>query len=187
MTRAKQQSFNEWLIIRAQQGDEESFGRLMQRWQHRYYAYALKRLGNAEAAKDVTQDCLISISRSVGRLADPAAFPRWSFRILERRCSDWLRKTIRDREVIVSSDEISELAIAGNETSQDAQSAVEKTLRQMDPRLAAVLRLYYLEELTVKDIAEVLDIAPGTVKSRLFYARKLFSSAIEQQRGDSNE
>ncbi|MEQ8953816.1 MAG: RNA polymerase sigma factor [Gammaproteobacteria bacterium] len=187
MKRAKQQSLNEFLVIRAQQGDRISFNQLLQRWQQRYYGYALNRLGNSEAAKDVCQDCLLSISRSLGGLSDPAAFPTWSFRILERRCVDWLRKTIREREAVVSSGELPETAVEDRTTAEDASTEVKKILRSMDGRLATVLRLYYLEELPVTDIGEILNVPTGTVKSRLFYARKLFVDAIAQQRGDSDE
>lgn len=173
----KQRSFNEWLIIRCQQGEKEAFTSLVNNWQRRYYLYALHRLKDKEAARDVTQDCLLSISRSLGKLSDPAAYPKWSFRILERRCIDWLRKTIRERELIQQQETVPEIAVSDN---TEAKLSVEQLLAQLDSRLATILRLYYLESLTVDEIAEISDVPSGTVKSRLFYARKMMMKALEE-------
>jgi RNA polymerase sigma factor (sigma-70 family) len=173
----KQRSFNEWLIIRCQQGERDAFTALVKAWERRYYLYALNRLKDREAAKDVTQDCLLSISRSLGTLSDPVAFPKWSFRILERRCIDWLRKTIRERELIQQQENLPDIGFSDD--TEDKLN-VEQLLAKLDSRLATILRLYYLESLSIDEIAEISDVPPGTVKSRLFYARKLMMKALEQ-------
>lgn len=176
MQNPKQRSFNEWLVIRYQQGEHDAFSELIKTWQHKYFLYALKRLGDREAAKDVSQECLLSISRSIGKLSDPAAFPKWSFRILERRCIDWLRKTIREREVIQTQEFLPEVEV---QDGTEASLSVEKLLDQLDSKLAALLRLFYLEDLSIEEIAEVLEVPTGPVKSRLFYARKLMIKVLE--------
>jgi RNA polymerase sigma-70 factor, ECF subfamily len=175
MADLKQKSFAEWLVIRSQQGERGAFDELVKHWQQRYFLYAYNRLKDREAARDVTQECLLSISRSLNKLADPAAFPKWSFRILERRCIDWLRKKIREREVIQEQTEIPDLAAFDN---TESQLSVEALLNKLDSRLAVILRLYYLETLSVEEIAEVQGVPKGTVKSRLFYARKLMIKVI---------
>ena len=176
MRRLKRDSLNEWLVIRSQQGEKDAFTALVRNWQQRYYLYALNRLKDKEAARDVTQDCLLSISRSLGNLSDPAAYLKRSFRILERRCIDWLRKTIREREVIQQQETLPEIAVNdGNE----AKLTVEQLLARLDSRLAAILRLYYLEAFTVNEIAEISGVPAGTVKSRLFYARKLMMKSLQ--------
>ncbi len=173
----KQKSFNEWLVVNSQRGEANAFNQLASNWQQKYFLYALNRLGDREAARDVTQDCLLSISRSIGKLSDPAAYPKWSFRILERRCVDWLRKTIREREHIQQQDELPEIGV---EDGLEIRFSVEQLLSRLDSRLATLLRLYYLEGLSVQEIAEVSEVPVGTVKSRLFYARKLMIKALEE-------
>lgn len=176
MQQLKRSSFNEWLIIRCQQGEDGAFTALVQNWQQRYYLYALSRLKDKEAAKDVTQDCLLSISRNLGSLSDPAAYPKWSFRILERRCIDWLRKTIRERELIQPQETLPEIEVNdGIET----KLTVNQLLARLDSRLATILRLYYLESMTVSEIAQISEVPVGTVKSRLFYARKLMKKSLQ--------
>lgn len=173
----KKRSLDEWLVIRCQQGDSEAFNLLMKNWQQRYYLYALRRLEDKEAARDVTQDCLLSISRDLKKLSDPASFPKWSYTILERRCIDWLRKTIRRRELIQQQETPPEIEVSDN---NENALTVKQALAQMDPRLAQILRFHYMETLTIDEIAEIMDVPAGTVKSRLYYARKLMIKIIEK-------
>lgn len=177
MEHLKHQGYNEWLIIRCQQGEREAFDALLEHWHRRFFLYALKRLGDRDAALDVTQECLLSISRGLGGLADPAAFPKWSFRILERRCVDSLRRTIRDRDVFQPQTDGELPELAGRDTMESTLTA-HALLDTLDGRLAAILRLYYLEELSIGEIAEITALPTGTVKSRLFYARKLLGATL---------
>ena len=82
----KERSFNEWLVIESQRGEVDAFNKLIESWEQRYFLYAMNRLKSREAASDVTQDSLISISKGLSKLSDPASYPKWSFRIVERRC-----------------------------------------------------------------------------------------------------
>jgi RNA polymerase sigma factor (sigma-70 family) len=172
----KEHSFNEWLVIESQRGEKDAFTTLIKNWEQRYFLYALNRLKSPEAAKDVTQESLISISKSLRELSDPVSYPKWSFRIVERRCVDWLRKTIREREFIQAQEELPEIPV--RDGIEDKVS-VEQLLSKMDSRLATILRLYYLEALTIQEIAEVSNVPSGTVKSRLFYARKMMKKLLE--------
>lgn len=177
MTDQKQKSFVEWLVVRSQHGERDAFEELVKHWQQRFYLYAFNRLNEREAARDVTQDAFLSISRSISKLKDPTTFPKWGFRIVERRCIDWQRKRVRERQVFQELNEVPDIGI---ETNQEAEISAETLLRKLDPRLATILRLYYLENLTVAEIAEVQSVPKGTVKSRLFYARKLMTKALEE-------
>lgn len=172
----KQKAYNEWLVIRSQQGERDAFDELLRRWQRRYYLYAMNRLHDREAANDVTQECLLSISRNLNKLSDPAAYPKWGFRILERRCVDWQRKIIREREIIQQQEELPEF---GSKDGTEEELSVEMLLAKLDSRLATLLRLFYLETLSVEEIAEIYDVPIGTIKSRLFYTRKLISKVLE--------
>lgn len=173
----KERSFNEWLVIESQRGEKDAFNTLIKNWEQRYFLYALNRLKSREAAKDVTQESLISISKSLRKLSDPVSYPKWSFRIVERRCVDWLRKTIREREFIQAQEELPEIPVRDG---VEEKISVEQLLSKMDSRLAAILRLYYLEELTIQEIADVSEVPSGTVKSRLFYARKMMTRLLEE-------
>ena len=181
MLEQKQKAYSEWLVLCFQQGDQGALNSLFRLWEKRLLLYAIRRLGGqdkAEIARDVTQEALISISRSLHNLSDPAAFPAWAFRIVERRCVDYLRIKIREREVFASVEEVPELSKADNTENEITSSEL---LSSLDPKVRVVLQLHYLEDMTVGEISQVLDIPAGTVKSRLFYARKLIQSRANQK------
>lgn len=181
MREQKQRAYSEWLVLCFQQGDQDALNSLFQLWEKRLLLYAVRRLGgqeNAEIARDVTQEALISICRGLHKLADPAAFPGWAFRIVERRCVDYLRVTIREREVFASVEEVPELSKKDNTENEITSSDL---LRNLDSNVRVVLQLHYLEDMTVGEIAQVLDIPAGTVKSRLYYARKLIQTKTGQK------
>lgn len=172
----KQRAYSEWLVIRCQQGDKAALHELLRLWRPRYLAYARQRLGDPQPAADVVQDALLGICRNLHRLADGAAFPGWSYTIVDRRCVDWLRRHLRESDVFdVAADSD---AIAQN-TNTDAALDSSRLLASLKPELASLVRLYYLEELSVREIAEVLAIPVGTVKSRLHQARKLLQDKLE--------
>ncbi len=180
---AKQKAYSEWLVLRCQQGDRSALNKLLALWTGRYFAFARYRLGNREAAQDVLQEALVAICRSLHKLADPASFPRWSFTIVERRCVDWQRKQFRDRQHLEQHSVIGEPenSSAAEVSATDASLDSKRLLSLLAPELQSLVRLYYLEELTISEIAEILDIAPGTVKSRLFYARKKLVAMLRER------
>jgi len=188
MKTLKQHSYNEWLVVRSQNGETDAFELLIRSWQPRLYSYAFNRLRDKEAARDVLQECLLGISKNLSQLTDPAAFPKWSFRIVECRCVDWMRKTVRERQIFADAETPMEAAVTHVDNHADThneqrdfeiQQSVRSLLKIIDPKLAQVLRLYYLESFSINDIAEIIDVPRGTVKSRLYYARKMMAQALE--------
>lgn len=175
----KTRAYSEWLVVRCQQGDKHAFQSLVAHWEKRLLVYAIRRLEDSEAAKDATQECLLAVSKGVRSLNDPGAFPKWMFRILERRCSDLLRRKIREREVIAENQEIPE---TGSEDNTANEIDVAQLLLGFDPAIRLVLQLHYLEGFTVTEIAEIIEVPTGTVKSRLFYARKALNNKATQNK-----
>lgn len=182
----KTRALSEWLVIRSQHGDRKALEALIQLWQERYFLYSMRRLGDRDAARDVTQNALLSICRSVKQLKDPGTYPSWSYRIVERRCTDWLRKTLRERKTIEHNNASLDQAIdestnvSDENDHTDARISIRKLLENLDPMIRSLLQLYYLEELSVSEISDILKVPKGTVKSRLFYARKLLASKIDE-------
>lgn len=179
--REKERAFSEWLVMRSQQGNREAQNSLLELWQQRFYLYALRRLNSTEAAKDVTQDALLSVCKNLGKLKDPVTFPSWSYRIVERRCMDWMRKSIRERDVIDTEKEIPDIAAPDSQTTE---INIGQILGTLEPEIRSLLHLYYMDELSVAEIATILDIPGGTVKSRLYYARKVLADVIDTTSGE---
>ncbi len=176
MKRSSQQILDEWLVTCSQSGDKQALNRLLQRWRPRLLAYAHRQLGDAEAANDVVQETLLAITKSIRQLKDISTFPSWTYQILHRRGCDWIAKKQRQRrddEVLVVD------TIEQNEP--DFDPVLQKALRTLDNDHYQTLRLFYLEEFSLVEIAEIIRVPIGTVKSRLFNGRQKMKQYLENQ------
>ena len=182
MDDAKEKSFNEWLVINSQLGDESAVNQLLTAWQPRLLAYASRRLGDRELAREVVQECLLGVTRGLARLRDPAAFPGWCYKMLERRCIDAIRTRIKDQQKLseLAQETEPEADYPVGATQLEQNISIQQALTQLDSSLAVVLKLYYQESFTIEEIAGVLEIPAGTVKSRLYYARKTLAAILEE-------
>jgi RNA polymerase sigma factor (sigma-70 family) len=167
MVRRFDQVFDETLVLYAQAGKREALDHLAGRWRPRHYAHARRFLGTADKAADAVQDAWISIIRGLWRLKDPTRFPAWSYAIVTRRCHDVLRRTARAQETLLDEN-------VESDPSGDPQSAhdLRSGLNSLPSDQRAALALFYRDGLTVSEIAEALSIPVGTVKTRLFHARR---------------
>jgi RNA polymerase sigma-70 factor (ECF subfamily) len=181
----KQAVFNEYLVLRCQEGDANALQELMSHWHGRLYGYALGQLQDPDAAKEATQESLVSISKSIHRLKDPASFPKWAYQIVIRRCADWQRKEIRwrTRHVTGSASAIEHAVCRPAESETDTE-ALQRAIGLLEPDLGNVVRLHYFDSFSLKEIGELLKLPTGTIKSRLYYARKKLKQLLEKKNDD---
>lgn len=175
--------FDELLILRFQGGESAALETLASRWNARLFRHACRLTRDRELASDALQDAWLAIARGLQRLQDPTRFPGWAHLIVGNKCRDAIRKLQRRRRL--KND------VAQEPRSESVPAAVESA--QVDPRLAALrsamadlpddrrtlLSLFYLEQMSVEQIAVAMDLPAGTVKSRLFYSRRKLRDAID--------
>lgn len=165
--RAYDQICEDLLVLECLTGNREAFSALVDRWQERLFWHAWSLTGSEEAAWDAVQETWLAVIKGIRRLTEPTAFAGWIYRILGNKCADWVRRQKRDRQLI------------GKVTTQEAEGRAatlrlglwEALLRlSHDHRLVVVL--CYVRGYSVREIASILDIPEGTVKSRLHFARQ---------------
>ncbi len=171
---------DELLVLQCQEGDSAAFEALVDRWQPRLWRHAWRLTGEQNAAWDVLQEAWIAVNRGLRRLEDPAAFPAWAYRIVSRKCHDWVRREQRQRRTVDTyAQEMrpqEEHESAGDSKADDLREA----LRRLPGQDRAILALRYEEEFSTAQIGEILRIPPGTVKSRLYYARERLRKYLEE-------
>jgi RNA polymerase sigma-70 factor (ECF subfamily) len=145
---------------------------LVTRWQKRLWRYACRLTGDAEAAWEVTQESWLGIVRGIRRLSDPARFRPWAYRIVTNKANDWIKREVR-RSVSEREDPV-DLPSRDAQQASETAADLEAILGRLPERSRTVLTLYYLEELDVSEIAGILDVPGGTIKSRLHTARAEF-------------
>jgi RNA polymerase sigma-70 factor (ECF subfamily) len=169
---------DEYLVVQSQMGDSEAFARLARRWHPRLLRHAYHFTQDADAALDVTQESWLAAVRGLRSLKDPARFRAWILRIVANKARDWIRRE-QSRRVAARRVEPPEVEDGPNPTSE-AVRRVRDGLRRLEPDQRLVLTCYYLEEMSVREIADALSIPEGTVKSRLFHARRALKSHLEE-------
>jgi RNA polymerase sigma-70 factor (ECF subfamily) len=175
MPRDSEQVLTEWLVLYAQSGNAQAFEQLFKLWYPKLLRYAAGQTQGRDAAKDVVQETLLSVARQIRRLDDPAAFPKWLYRILERRIADHRRTEIRHRR---------DDRIAGETDTDTAQpgpgTPLEDALGSLAEESYRVVHLRYLIGLSVKEIANLIGVPEGTVKSRLHSARSQLRNLLTE-------
>jgi RNA polymerase sigma-70 factor (ECF subfamily) len=154
------------LIAQHVAGDPEAFGEIFRRHRDRLWAVALRTLGDPEEAADAVQDAMVSAFRAATHYRGDAAVTTWLHRIVVNACLDRVRRRAARPAVPLSETE-SLLAsggdpIAARETALD----VAQALATLPPEQRAALVLVDMQGFSVEDAARMLDVAPGTVKSR---------------------
>lgn len=168
------------LVVRCQTGDGEAFAELVAAYTPRLRYYVRKLLGPAADADDLLQDVWFAVFRAVPRLADPAAFPAWVYRIARDRALRELRGRTRIPDPLPDANEIGEPDDDAEEFTADDAAAVHAALDTLAPDHREVLVLRFLEEMSYEAIAGVVGGPVGTVRSRLHYAKRALRRALER-------
>jgi RNA polymerase sigma-70 factor, ECF subfamily len=159
------------LVRAAAAGDRASFETLVRTHAGAVYAHAHRFFGDAQVAEDATQEVWIKVYRSLGEFDGRAAFSTWLYRITRNVCLDMVR---RGRRVAAPVDPVELAGAAADDTSGEAVAALdmERALRSLAPEDREALGAIALFGLTYAEAASALGVPAGTVKSRVFRARR---------------
>lgn len=181
MSRTPEDIQDELLVADCQHGDRAALRTLIARWQPRLLRLAWRLTSEREAARDITQDAWLAIVSGLRRLDDPALFRSWVYRIVANKCTDWTRRNIARRKATADWQNAATLAADGSDNqANDEVRTMRALLSTLSDEQRVILALHHLDGLGIAEIALVLNIPAGTVKSRLFHARCQLKQAIER-------
>lgn len=168
---------DEWVVLRCQIGEREAFDLLIARWHPVVWRYAVRLTNDPDAAADVVQEVWLRVLRGLGRLRDAARFRAWLFGIARRVLMDRLRVRYAEPQFEgVDLADIPDVAVADD--GADDLALLDAGLARLPVLEREVLVLFYLQELSLNEIAELAAIPVGTVKSRLFRARRMLRAQV---------
>jgi RNA polymerase sigma-70 factor (ECF subfamily) len=174
---------DELLAVRCQLGEPEAFDELIARWHRPLWQYVRRMSGRDDEAHDLVQEVWVRVIRGIARLRDGSRLRAWLFGIARRTLMDRLRREYA--AIPIGDVDVSDLAAdvepIDNETDLASLDAALEALPAVERE---VLTLFYLRDLSLAELADTLNVPLGTVKSRLFRARKLLRAAM-QERCDS--
>ncbi|MCH9682153.1 MAG: sigma-70 family RNA polymerase sigma factor [Deltaproteobacteria bacterium] len=172
------------LLTAWQQGDRQAGGQLIDRYLSRILRFFRNKTGSTEQAEDLTQRTFRGASEGVLRFRHDASVRTWLFAIARNVLRQWAEQIARQRgrteplgEISVADLGLGPATVAGRRREQ---RLMLEALRHLPIESQLVLELSYWEQLTAREIGEVLDCPEGTARSRLRSARQLLRGTLEQ-------
>ena len=169
------------LISRARGGDRDAFGALVEQYRDNVYRLAYRMCGNAYDADEAAQEAFVAAWRALPNFRGDAKFSTWLYRLTTNAAIDVMRRekrhqTVGDGEMVDLADDADSPQETVERTEQ--QEAVQKALATLSEEYREVLLLRYMEELDYAEIADVLQLPSGTVKSRINRAKAALKTAL---------
>jgi RNA polymerase sigma-70 factor (ECF subfamily) len=174
----------------AQTGDREALDALLRRHHDRIHAVCRRLAGNEADALDATQEAMIAIARGIRRFDGRAAFSTWAYRVTTNACLDELRRRKRRAVPGLPDDVAAGDAGATSAIAIDVlpdRLAIDAALAELPEEFRAPVVLRDLCDLDYAEIADVLGIPPGTVRSRIARGRALLARRLGHGEGTGNQ
>lgn len=183
------------LVTAAQNGDSNATNELFNAYYNDLYYFALKTIKDDDLALDITQEAFVEIINTIDNLKEPAAFVTWAKQITYHQCTRYFKKK---KDVLVDEDEDGNTVfdtLKEENVEFIPDEALDKTdfkktvmgiLDELSEEQRSAVMMYYFDEMSVHQIAEIQGVSEGTIKSRLNYARKTIKMAVEDYEKKNN-
>lgn len=183
-----QEETDEAVAARVQAGDSEAFGVLIERYEAKLKRYGRKFLNSKEDIEDLVQDVFLKTYTNIQSFDTDLRFSPWVYRIAHNEFVNALRKRTRFPRASVDPDTILPFIVAKETTDGSAYEAelrvmIQEALSQLDSKYREPLILFYYEDMTYQDIAEVLRIPPATVGVRIKRAKDKLKAVYDKKVG----
>lgn len=169
----------EWLL-NAQNGDQQAFSYLVEKYQRPVYNLSFRMLGNAQDAEDAAQEAFLRAYKAMKRYDNNRAFSSWLLSITAHYCIDQIRKK---KFTVVSVEELSMPNLPDNTpgvetklSKKDEQLRIRELLEELSPIDRATVIFYYWYDFSYQEISETLSLSISAVKSRLHRARRTMAN-----------
>ncbi len=175
---------DQYLIDKILNGDSSAFGELVDRYQNFVFTIAIRMLKVTEEAEEVAQDSFIKAFDSLASFRGEAKFSTWLYRIVYHKALDRIKKNKRQQtyEII---EEITDDSLDHIENglefmlNEERTKVIKRCIAQLPEDDAAIISLYYFEEQSVKEIAEITNLTEDNIKIKLYRSRKKLFSLLE--------
>lgn len=168
----------EILVLRCQRGDREAFEGLVGAWERKLFFYIRRLVADEEDASQILQEVWLQVLHGIRSLRDPLRLPVWLYALTRNTIMSHYREEYA-RERVLDAAEPLEMSREDDHAPLDDAELVHYGLSQIPRVDREVLTLFFLRDLSIDEVAEVLRIPPGTVKSRIFKAKKTLREALK--------
>ena len=171
-----------YYIKRVQEGDRESFGPLVEAHKDMVFTVCLRMLSSEADAEEAAQDVFVKAFRSIGSYQGRAKFSTWLYRIAYNQCISVIRKKVRMIDLVedVPESEVDEGTMNGLESlsSEERSRYLQMAIEALAETDAVVVTLFYYEELSLEEIAQVTGLSNSNIRIKLHRSRKKMYEVI---------
>jgi RNA polymerase sigma-70 factor (ECF subfamily) len=162
------------LVLAYKNGNEKAFAALVKKWHVQFCKLAFWYVKDADVAKDIAQESWRIILKKLKTLQKPEQFKSWAISIINRQAIDYLRKSrsVEDKQQNYYKENLNNTISDGVDEQRELKTNLLKAIKKLSISQQLVVKLFYTESYSLKEISEILNISIGTAKSRLFHARE---------------
>lgn len=177
----KQAIYCELLVLRCKRGQKDAFRELVRTWEKRLFYYIRRLIDDEQDAWQILQETWVKVFSNIRKLREPKKLPNWLYKIARNTALTHLRKKYKRQELLEPDANLGDLEHRANDFTFDDAQQVHYGLGKISLAHREALTLFFLQDLSVEEIAEVLKIPAGTVKSRLYHAKQALKAVLQKE------
>mgnify|MGYP001120133456 CR=1 FL=1 len=173
------------LIESIENGDTKAYAQLVNRYKDLVFTLAIRMLKHREEAEEVAQDTFIKVFKSLHKFKGDSKFSTWIYKVTYNTCLDRIKKNKKYlNDVAIDEFTFNKLDTIDdaleNMIKEEKNTLIKNCINKLPEDSSALLTLFYFEELSLEEIAKIINIEANTVKVKLFRARKKLAAILEQ-------
>ena len=177
----KQAIYYELLVLRCSQGKKDAIEELVANWEQRLFYYIHRLIEDEQDAWAILQEVWIKVIQNIKKVHEPRKLPVWLYSITRKTVISHLRKKYSRQILYQEKESASNVEDYNSQYAFDNAEQVHYGLSRISLQHRDILTLFFLQDVSVEEIAEILNIPTGTVKSRIYYAKKALKKVLEKE------
>ena len=181
----KETIYYELLVLRCRRGRKDALEELVRCWEKRLFYYIRRLIDDEQEAWQILQQTWLKVLQGIRKLREPRKLPTWLYSIARKTAMSHLRAEYSARTWLQSNETRGDdVEIDGTSVAFENAEQVHYGLVRISLHHREVLTLFFLQDLSIEEIAELLEVPVGTVKSRLSYAKRALKAVLEKEAGN---
>lgn len=178
----KEGIYYELLVLRWRQGQRAALEELVRTWERPLFYYIRRLIDDEDEARQILQQSWVGVLQGLGKLREPRKLPAWLYSIARRTALTHLRSRYGEQATARESDATAPGDVADGQLEFDDAEQIHYGLARLSLVHREVLTLFFLQDLSIDEIAGVLEVPVGTVKSRLHNGKRALKAVLERER-----
>ena len=177
----KKSIYYELLVLRCCRGQKDAFEELVTSWEKRLFYYIHRLIEDEQEAWVILQDVWIKVIQNIKKVREPRKLPVWLYSITRQTVISYLRKKYSRKMLYQEKENNLNIEDCNSQYTFDNAEQVHYGLSRISLQHRDILTLFFLQDLSLEEIAETLQVPEGTVKSRIYYAKKALKNILEKE------